>query len=84
MTAPLVWQVIWVGADGRGLGACHHCHANADEATACPFEPANLPDACAGLVRQVRDPRYATEGQRIAAAAQARRPRQLELALESG
>lgn len=60
MSAPLVWQVVWIGADGRGLGACGHRHPDADEATLCPFEPADLPEVCAGLVRQVRDPDYRT------------------------
>lgn len=81
--APLVWQVIWVDAGGEGLGACGHRHATADEATVCPFEPAALPDVCAGLVREVRDPEYRTEGQRIAVARD-RRPQQLELALVGG
>src|SRR5258708_7976898 len=47
MTAPLVWQVIWIGADGHGLGACGHRNSDADEATLCPFEPATLPEVCA-------------------------------------
>lgn len=64
MTAPVVWQVIWIGADGRVLGACGHRHATADEATRCPFEPASLPEVCAGLVRQVRDPEYRAWGER--------------------
>lgn len=81
MTAPLVWQVIWVDANEHGLGACGHHHATADEATACAFEPDGLPVMCAGLIRQVRDPDYVTVGQRIAAA---RLPQQLELALEAG
>jgi hypothetical protein len=83
VTALLVRQVVWVGTDGRGLGACGHRHATADEATLCPFEPERLPDVCAGLVREVRDPEYVTEGQRIHAAEQARRPQQLELALDA-
>lgn len=82
--APLVWQVIWIGADARGLGACGHRHATAEEATVCPFEPAGLPEVCAGLVRQVRDPLYATIGQRIAAARCGGRWLQLELGLEAG
>lgn len=38
------------------------------------FEPASLPDVCAGLVREVRDPEYRAPGER-------RRARQLELDL---
>lgn len=60
MSAPLVWQVIWVDAAGRGLGACGHRHVDAGEATLCQFEPASLPVVCAGLVREVRDPEYRT------------------------
>jgi hypothetical protein len=48
--------VIWVGADGPGLGACSHRQATTDEATMCPLEPADLPEVCAGLVRRFRDP----------------------------
>lgn len=81
MIRPLVWQVIWINADGHGLGACGHRHATAGEATLCPFEPAGLPEVCAGLVREVRDPTYRTlrEGR----ARSHRRP-QLDLALEAG
>lgn len=81
MTAPHVWQVIWIGADGRGLGACGHRHATADDAAACPFEPSGLPEVCAGLVRQVRDPAYSVPRQ--GRARSHRRP-QLELALGAG
>lgn len=38
----------------------------------------------AGLVRQVRDPEYRTEGERLIAEREAARPRQLELALGVG
>lgn len=61
MIRQLVWQVIWIGADGRGHGACGHRHASAGEATLCPFESADLPEVCAGLVRKVRDPDYHVE-----------------------
>jgi hypothetical protein len=54
--APLVWMVVWVDAGGRGLGMCGHRHASLGEATLCPFVPEGLPDACAGLVREVRGP----------------------------
>lgn len=70
--APTVWQVIWIDARGRGLGACGHRHASSDEATMCPFEPADLPGVCAGLVRQVRDPDYRAQREQP-------RARQLEL-----
>lgn len=56
MSAPLVWQVIWIDERGEGLGACGHRHPDAGEATLCPFEPDGLPIICAGLVREVRDP----------------------------
>lgn len=81
MIRPLVWQVIWIDADGRGLGACGHRHVTADEATACPFEPDDLPEVCAGLVRQFRDPDYRVlrEGP-----ARSHRRAQLELALGAG
>lgn len=81
MIRPVVWQVIWIAANGRGLGACGHRHASAGEATSCPFEPADLPAVCAGLVREVRDPTYRTlrEGR----ARTHRRP-QLELPIEAG
>lgn len=72
MPAPLVWQVIWVDTGGRGLGACGHRHVTPGEATLCPFEPLALPDVCAGLVREVRDPDYRAPRER-------RRARQLEL-----
>jgi hypothetical protein len=72
--APLVWMVVWVDAGGRGLGMCGYRHATSGEATLCPFEPSGLPDACAGLVREVRDPDYRAPGER-------RRARQLELDL---
>lgn len=65
-------MVVWVDADGRGLGACCHRHATADEATQCPFEPVHLPEVCAGLVREVRDPAYRAPGERC-------RARQLDL-----
>lgn len=80
MAAPLVWMVVWVAADGRGLGTCGHRHATPDEATLCPFEPERLPDVCAGLVREVRDPDYRTPGQ-VLAAARVARGQQLELQL---
>ena len=75
MSAPLVWVVLWIDEVGHGHGTCGHRHASADEATACPWEPAEVPPVGAGLVRQVRDPLYVTAGQELAA------PRQLELAL---
>lgn len=81
MKRPLVWQVIWVDANEHGLGACGHRHATADDAAACPFEPASLPEVCAGLVRQVRDPDYRTL--REGPARSHRRP-QLDLDLEAG
>jgi hypothetical protein len=59
--APLVWQVIWIDGAGRGLGACGHRHATAAEATRCPYKPGELPEVCAGLVREVRDPAYRVE-----------------------
>jgi len=72
VTAPLIWMVLWVDGRGRGIGRCEHRHSDADAATACPFEPAKLPDVCAGLVCQVRDPEYLSTRER-------RRARQLEL-----
>jgi hypothetical protein len=77
---PLVWQVIWVDARGHGLGTCGHRHVTVDEATMCPFEPADSPVVSAGLVRQVRDPAYVTP-QLEYAAGLARLRRQLELPL---
>jgi hypothetical protein len=76
----LVWQVIWIDAGGRGLGACGHRHATDDDAAACPFEPGDLPEVCAGLVREVRDPDYTAPEDGYA---WRRRPRQFELALEA-
>lgn len=86
MPAPLVWQVIWVDADERGVGACGHRHSTADEATLCPFEPATLPNVCAGLVREVRDPDYRAplEGLGPGRERKRARARQLELELELG
>lgn len=81
MTAPKVWQVIWVDATGRGHGACGHRHATAELAAACPFEPVDLPEVCSGLVRRFRDPDYRVD--REGPARSHRRP-QLELALEVG
>lgn len=79
MTRPVVWQVIWVGDDGRGHGACGHRHATTDNATACAFEPEGLPALCSGLVRQVRDPAYTAPEDDLA---RRRAPRQLELGLD--
>jgi hypothetical protein len=80
MTAPLVWQVIWVDADGHGWGACGHRHATVDEATVCQFEPEACPVTSAGLVRKVRDPAY-TAPEQLYARGRAARSAQLELAL---
>lgn len=84
VTAPLVWQVIWVGGDGRGLGACGHRHGSADEATACPFEPSGLPDVCAGLVREVRDPEYRAQREGLGPGRERKRARARQLELELG
>lgn len=84
MPAPLVWMVVWVGADGRGLGTCGHRHATPDEATLCPFEPANLPDVCAGLVREVRDPDYRAQREGLGPGRDRKRARARQLELEFG
>lgn len=88
MTRPLVWQVIWVDANGHGLGTCGHRHVAADEATMCPFEPDDAPVISVGLVREVRDPEYVTPQltyaagrARIEAARRAEPTAQLELSL---
>lgn len=90
MIRPLVWQVVWVDELGHGHGTCGHRHADAADATACPWEPDVLPPIGAGLVRRVRDPEYHEPERayvagraRIAAARRATAP-QLELALEAG
>lgn len=61
--AALVSMVVWVDAGGRGLGTCGHRHGSA-EARLCLFELGDLPDAYAGLVREVRDPDYRVPGER--------------------
>lgn len=82
--APLVWQVVWVGADERGHGACGHRHGSVDEATLCPFEPPGLPEVCAGLVRQVRDPDYRTPREGLGPGRDRKRARARQLELELG
>lgn len=64
MTARLAWEVVWVDADGRCLGRCHHEH----------FEPDGAPLVAAGLVREVR----ADDGRRVKPGPAAR-ARQLEM-----
>lgn len=60
--------------------AAGHRHATADDAAACPFEPVDLPEVCAGLVRQFRDPAYHVERE---GAPRTHLRAQLELALKA-
>jgi hypothetical protein len=68
--AALTWRVLGMTCDpdrpdvmigvrtAGGFGAdCGHYHDTADEAFACPWEPADPPELYAGIVRQVRDDR---------------------------
>ena len=51
----LVWRVIAVLPDGKGIGDCGHDHADDLEAVRCPWTPDPWPFVCDLLVRQVRD-----------------------------
>lgn len=51
----LVWRVIAVAEDGRGLGSCGHDHAQEMDAVRCPWEPTPWPERCDLLVRRLRD-----------------------------